>query len=268
LTVRWRVDIFAEDIHEEGRMARIRSPNYPAISLADAINRVGQVHAKEHQHPATKEVVLKGMGYSGVHGTSLGALSAALKYGLLEQDGKGEDYRVSDRAMAILHPHTPEEKAQAVRDAARSPALFSELLDYFKGDLPSDDNLRAYLVRRGFSQTSLPGVIQAFRDTMELVSPASSDYDQPSSERTVGAKVDVPAAATAAAAFQVRGHPPTFEAPEPYRLTVTPAGIDVAGRLVDEATVDSLIRHLNALKLLLRPVASIRKPTGQDEAAN
>lgn len=236
-------------------MARIRSPNYPAVSLAEALNRVAQVHMKERQHPAAKEVVLKGMGYSGVHGTSLGAFSAALKYGLLEQDGKGEDYRVSDRAVAILHPHTPEEKAQAIREAACAPALFAELLEHFKGDLPSDDNLRAYLVRRGFSQTSLPGFIQAFRDTMELVSPDSAAYNSSSTEASGGAEVKMPVLNV-----QIRGQPPTMEAREPYRLTVTPSGIDVAGRLTDEATVDNLIRHLNAFKLLLRPASEVKKP--------
>jgi hypothetical protein len=42
---------------------------------------------------------------------------------------------------------------------------------------------------------------------------------------------------------------------------MTASGIGVAGNLKDEATVDDLIRHLNALKkLLLRPVADIKKP--------
>jgi hypothetical protein len=43
-------------------------------------------------------------------------------------------------------------------------------------------------------------------------------------------------------------------------LTVTASGIGVAGNLKDEATVDDLIRHLNAFKLLLRPVADIKNP--------
>ncbi len=158
-------------------MARIRSPNYPAISLAEAIKRIGQIHAKERQHPCSKEVVIKGMGYVGVHGVSLGALSALVKYGLLDQEGRGEDYRVSDRAVAILHPHTPNEKAAAINEAARAPALFDELLEHFKGSLPSDDNIRAYLVRKGFSQTSLANVIQSFRETMELVTQESDGYD-------------------------------------------------------------------------------------------
>ena len=65
----------------------------------------------------------------------------------------------------------------------------------------------------------------------------------------------------------VRGHPPTMEAAEPYRLTVTAGGIGVTGSLKDEAAVDDLIRHLSALKLLLRPVKDIKKPD-EEEAAN
>src|SRR5258708_7551011 len=127
-------------------MARIRSPNYPAISLPDALKRIGQVFARERLHKAPREVVVKGMGYGGINGASLTALSAALKYGLLVKEG--EDYRVSDRAVAILHPHTPQEKSEALKQAAFSPKLFAELAEHFKGDVPSDDNLRAYLVRR------------------------------------------------------------------------------------------------------------------------
>jgi hypothetical protein len=223
-------------------MARIRSPNYPAISLAEAVSRVSQVHAKERQHPAAKEVVLKGMGYSGVHGTSLGALSAALKYGLLDQNGK-DGYRVSDRAVAILHPHSPEEKAQAIREAARSPALFGELLEHFKGDLPSDDNLRAYLVRRGFSQTSLPGVIQAFRDTMELVTPDSKEYASSPEPREVHALQ---------ASSLVAGKP---DLGRPSIGTTSVAIHDdkivVAATLLSAQSVQKLIEKLSAVKALL-----------------
>jgi hypothetical protein len=232
-------------------MARIRSPNYPAISLAEALKRVEQVHNRERQHPAAREVVMKGMGYSGVNGASLGALSAAVKYGLLEKRGKGEDYRVSDRAVAILHPHSAEEKSEAIQAAARAPALFSELLDHFKEGQVSDDNLRAYLVRRGFSQTSLPGVIQSFRDTMELVSPIGAGYGEPSSiteatvvREAVGAGTGIGGAAAKSPTVKV-----LFDGEQ----------IEVAAVLADAESVERLIRALEANKPLLRP---------KDEAAN
>lgn len=248
-------------------MARIRSPNYPALSLAEAISRVERVHARERQHPASREVILKGMGYSGVHGTSLGALSAAMKYGLLEQKGKGEDYRVTDRAMAILHPHTPEEKATAIREAARSPALFAELLDHFKGTLPSDDNLRAYLVRRGFSQTSLPGVIQAFRDTLELVSPVTGGYT-PLDTREEKPMTPATDLGSGRVAPQTPPLPPGGE--EPIRMSILGNHIDLVARLETPEQIDELMRKLKFAKLMITPIGPM--DTGQsdtdEEAAN
>ena len=84
-------------------MARVRSPNYPQFGLDEAIKRIGPVFEKERQHPMPKEVLAKHLGYGGVNGASLGAISAMLKYGLVDQEG--ESYRVTDRALAILHPH-------------------------------------------------------------------------------------------------------------------------------------------------------------------
>lgn len=165
-------------------MPRVRSPNYPALSLPDAIRRIGAAFEKEHRHPMSKEVAVKALGYGGVNGASLGALSAVFKYGLLER--QGENFKVSDRAVAILHPHTPEEKAQAIQQAAAEPSLFKELTEQFQGRPPSDDNLRAYLVRRGFANTALSGVIQSFRETMELARRQTAPYDA----KTVRAETD------------------------------------------------------------------------------
>jgi hypothetical protein len=229
-------------------MARIRSPNYPAISLAEAIKRIGQVHTKERQHLASRDVILKGMGYGGVNGVSLGVLSAVLKYGLLEQQGRGEDYRVTDRAVRILHPHDPAEKVAAINEAATAPPLFAELLDHFKGDLPSDDNLRAYLVRRGFSQTSLPNVIQAFRDTLEIASLEDLSHNAPlavTKERPVALR-ETSSAHTPQQAFSPE-EVKTFVASQLNRATLTLE----EGTAVLEIPASISKRSHNALKLWL-----------------
>ena len=250
-------------------MARIRSPNYPAISLAEAIKRVGQIHVKERQHPCSKEVAIKGIGYSGIHGVSLGALSALVKYGLLDQEGRGEDYRVSDRAVAILHPHTPTEKAVAINEAARSPVLFNELLDYFNGSLPSDDNLRAYLVRKGFSQTSLANVIQSFRETMELVSSNSEGYnsgisqnteEQPMESHTSENPASSRSSSSARPVMRYQSTSETgkfqFAAPAVEMEVNSPQIIDCGGVLqisgfVDLKGLEKLIKKLTAYKAVL-----------------
>jgi hypothetical protein len=175
---------------------------------------------------------------------------------------KGEEYKVTERAIAILHPHSAEEKAEALNAAAREPSLFSELVGHFHGSLPSDDNLRSYLVRQGFSQSALGGVIQSFRDTMDLVSLDSAGYDSSPQPASGGAEVHVQTAAA-----QVRSHPPTIAAGEPFRVSFSPGGIEVSARLTDLASADELIRSINALKLLLRPISEIKKPDDK-EAAN
>lgn len=253
-------------------MARVRSPNYPAISLPDAIKRVAQVFAKEHQHLAPKDVVVKGMGYGGVNGASLGALSAALKYGLLER--QGEDYRVTDLAVSILHPQSPQEKADAIRAAAMGPTLFSELLEYFKGQLPSDDNLRAYLVRRGFGQSALGGFIQSFRETLDLVTAESGMYTEP---KMNGQPPPAPPQAGHNPRSTTPMPTPTFYgsgAPIPpsapplpqqgaFRVSLTDDRLEVSGNLLDVETVERLIKVLEANKALLP--AKREKPAAESE---
>lgn len=229
-------------------MARIRSPNYPAISLKEAIEKVARVFERERQHPASKETVMKGMGYGGVNGASLTALSAAKKYGLIQRDG--EDYRVSDQAVAILHPHTPNEKAEALRRAALSPKLFSELLDYYKGDSVSDDNLRAYLVRRGFAQSALAEVIRSFRETMELVPPlptgysklevASEEDDEPELQVSMGTKGAL--------------HPilPPPDDDTHLLVSIKNGRLEVTASLADERDIDKLIKILTLNKILFQ----------------
>jgi hypothetical protein len=155
---------------------RIRSPNYPALSLPEAINKIAGVYRELHNHAAPREVVAKAMGYSGLSGASATAVSALHKYGLLDKAG-ADEIKVSDRAMRIMHPHSPEEKAAAIREAASEPALFAELAERFPGKIPNEDLLRNYLVRKGFAQAALGAVISAYRETSEMVQAVGGDYD-------------------------------------------------------------------------------------------
>jgi hypothetical protein len=154
---------------------RIRSPNYPSLSLPVAIDKVSSLYATQHTHAAPREVIVKGMGYNTLNGASASAISALHKYGLLE--GRGEEWRVSERALRILHPHSPEERAAAIKQAAADPPLFSELNERFPGKLPSDELLRNYLIRRGFAPGAVTAVMTAYRETSEMVEREAPGHD-------------------------------------------------------------------------------------------
>ncbi len=117
-----------------------RSPSYPQIGIKEAVERVGMLYRAIGAHPTSREVIAKGLGYSGLSGTSATAISTLNKYGLLE--GRGEEVKVSDRAMAILHPHSKGEQIEALRAAALEPDLFRDLASKFPGKTPHDELLR------------------------------------------------------------------------------------------------------------------------------
>jgi hypothetical protein len=144
------------------------------MSLVEAVQQIEKLFRKIGQHPAPRDAVATSMGYSGLHGASATAISALIKYGLLER--VGEDYKLTELAMKIIAPHDPVEKVDAIEIASQNPALFAELLSHFNGDVPGDDLLRSYLIRRGFAAVAVPGVIAAYRDTRELVHRESREY--------------------------------------------------------------------------------------------
>ena len=164
---------------------RVRSPNYPALSLPEAVERAKSVYDKQHLHGAPREVVATSMGYNSLNGASATAISALIKYGLLE--GRADDIKLSERAKRILFSDHQQEKAEALRDAALEPALFHDLSDKFPGNVPSDDVLRNHLLRIGFAQSAVSAVIRSYRETLDFVSREEGAYDS-AAEVTEGAE--------------------------------------------------------------------------------
>lgn len=154
---------------------RSRSPNYPAFGLPTAIEKVATLYKNQHTHPAPREVAVKSMGYTGLNGASATAISAVMKYGLLEREK--ENLKISDRAMRILHPQSPAEKTEAILEAAMEPPLFQELAEKFPGPIPADEILRNYLIRNKFAPAAVSHVILAYRETSELVAQEGGTYD-------------------------------------------------------------------------------------------
>lgn len=158
-------------------MKIVRSPNYPAISLPEAIAKARTVYEKEYNHPSPREVVVKAMGYSGINGASSTVFSAITKYGLIESVGN-DQYRISPLALDIfLHNRGDAPRRNAIEKAAFAPPLFAELREFYGKALPSDDNLRAYLIKKDFNPKSVGDVIRAYRDTIELVEDETKGYN-------------------------------------------------------------------------------------------
>ena len=128
-----------------------------------------------------------------MNGTSRGVLSALKKYGLLQPDGDG--LKVSDDTVALIElPPADIERAATIRRAAFRPTLFAELYERYRNDLPSDKNLRHFLITKGFNPKTTDKVIQVYRDTLQFVSEEMADYAEVEDENQLKVKPPVQAA--------------------------------------------------------------------------
>ncbi|MEO8497843.1 MAG: hypothetical protein ABI614_22480, partial [Planctomycetota bacterium] len=153
-------------------MAKHRSPAYPAVNLEDAVELAGKLYPEASKHPLGVNVVAEQWGYKGI--ASAAPQVAALKqYGLLEEKKEGEDrmVRLTPRArdIAMDRDETTRERAKALKEAALLPAVFAEMWDKWRDELPPEGEIRRYLERdRDFNPKYVGRVAANYRDTLEF----------------------------------------------------------------------------------------------------
>lgn len=149
-------------------MARMRSPNYPSLSIRQAIDMVAKIYRTERTNIITREDAAASMGYSGLTGRSMTVLGALIHFDLLAKAGKGE-VRVTKTAEDILHGITEEERDAATLKAAFAPQLFQAIHSRFPDGIPSETTIKSFLMREGFSDAAVGPAITAFMDTYREV---------------------------------------------------------------------------------------------------
>lgn len=157
-------------------MGKVRSPNYPAISLKEATPLVRKLYSKEHRNKMSREAVAEILGYTGLNGASIPTISALSKYGLLE--GRGSEIRVSDTAVSILvEKEGSAEWQAALKTAVTSPSIFKDLAKQFEG-LPTPENARIFLQKKGFTEDAAKKAARNYLDSMGLVIGTDGDYTE------------------------------------------------------------------------------------------
>ena len=133
---------------------------------------------------------MKAWGFKTLHGSSLRIVSALRQYGLLSDTG--DQTKLSDRALLILlEPEGSAERQNALRAAAAEPAIFQEIEEHYDSNLPGDEALRSYLVRKlNLKEGPADKLIASLRETRELVNGRGRSYST-SVEPTNGAPVKV-----------------------------------------------------------------------------
>ena len=147
---------------------RQRSPNYPSISLPDAVAKAVRLYEGVGTAGAPPDSAAKLIGYSRNHGTARMTASALKKFGLLdERNGR----LVPGRYTVDLanFPPTHPRHAAALRGAALSPTIYREVFGRYRphGVLPPDEVLSPELVAdAGFLPDKVGRFLRDFRDSL------------------------------------------------------------------------------------------------------
>jgi hypothetical protein len=192
-------------------MANQRSPNCPQITFQEAIEKGRLVYQKEYTHPTAREVVAQSLGYSGINGRSLSMIGALRQYGILE--GSGDAQRISDDAVSYYVLDDSEERQSALYRMLFNPPFFAQIHTDFGDSLPSESNLKHYLMKNGFLPKAAEDVIKVYRENIRLVENMPKRY--------TGSGGDLMPATTTA---MIRTGP-IFEtlAPQPQGVTAKPS---------------------------------------------
>lgn len=98
-------------------------------------------------------------------------IPAAIQFGLVERVGRGDDGRIklTELAMRIALPATPEERQVAIVAAFRQPDLYAKLLEKHAGHpLPSKDGLKNVLLREyGIVESMAPNAADAYLESLK-----------------------------------------------------------------------------------------------------
>ncbi len=177
-------------------MATKRSPNYPSISLENALERARDIYKAEHRNSAPRAALALDLGYNSLNGASTQIIGALTRYGILEKEADG--LRISKDAMSFFElPRGERERMEAIERLAYTPKLFQELKDRYPGTLPSEPTVRHYLVtQKEFLPKGANELIRVYRDTLELVSQEKDSYTGEGSESIKAEPVATPPATT------------------------------------------------------------------------
>lgn len=239
-------------------MAHQRSPNCPQVTFQEAAEKGRLLYQHEHTHPASREVVAQSLGYSGLNGRSLSMIGALRQYGLVE--GPGESMRVTDDAVTYFELDSGPERDAALSRMLFTPSVFAQIHTEFGDTLPSEQNLKHYLIKMGFLPKAAEGVIEVYRENIRLIGNSKVSYNDDMNVRAELVQA-VPPALVPSSIQQVPNSMPVMQIDDDASYTLPLGkGSSAEVRLRGEITGKSLALLRSQIELLISALSDETEP--------
>ena len=249
-----------------------RSPAYPHYPLETAIEHARSLYEKQKTHRVSVDSAATcWMRPGSSTGSSSIIISTLKQYGLLVDEGRGQQRKVglSDMALGIIRDprRRSSDRDRLLRGAAWNPGLFHSLFEEYDydegGDLPSKDELEFNLRRRGFSDAAAQKAVHNLRATIDYVERASDAISATSADsipfesEEASSDTGLPPSGSSGVAQVTQ---PTIAGNQVFEMHVPLGGTELRGMFsinvppnVSNAQVDRFLNLITAMLDGLRP---------------
>ncbi len=147
-----------------------RSPNCPAHSLVEAIEKTRLIYAAEGRNSFSGARAVARMGYNGLNGASRRALGAIRGFGLVA--GRGVELRISDDAVLVIADADADDQSDrqaALLRCLQHNRVFGDLYERY-GQQGSSHEISGYLQKKyHFKPNAADRTAEIFRDSLRML---------------------------------------------------------------------------------------------------
>jgi hypothetical protein len=148
---------------------RPRSPNYPAVGLREAVDRLKKLYEKDGKAGAPAEIAAVHIGFGKPHGQAMSVLAALKRFGLVSENGGR--FAPSQRGLEIINlsPDDPR-RQKALCDAVLEPSIYRELIDkHRESGWPANEVVASELeTYKGFIKKAAISLVEDLKDSLEF----------------------------------------------------------------------------------------------------
>jgi hypothetical protein len=172
----------ATDEIDQVKKKRHRSPNFPAISLKEAIDRAGQLYEKYKINEVPVGLAHEMWGYKAFGSQGTQVVAALSSFGLIEGDGESKSRKIhlNDNAYHIIQNGC--DRSAKLMESVWSPAIYSELLTKYSQGGFHAGIIRHYLVLEReegkFNPQSVDDFVANFLESLDFAGICENDKNK------------------------------------------------------------------------------------------
>lgn len=156
------------DQNKTPKQRGLRSPEYPIISLPEAIEKIKILWDNDKNNSIPSEAAFKHLGYQSTGGYAARVIAALKKYDLISEN-KGVIKLTEDAVDLILNDPDSDKYLSVVKKLALRPAIYERIYEDNNGCIPSDTTLKIKLIKEyKFNADKTEKFISTFKETMEF----------------------------------------------------------------------------------------------------